>query len=55
MYLKVLKNSFKTQIKDYCILTGRSRSISSKYKVSRITFRFLANQGIFFGLKKATW
>jgi ribosomal protein S14 len=54
MYTKIFKNNFKSHIKNYCIITGRSRSVYTKFKVSRITFRDLANKGVIFGLKKAS-
>ena len=54
-YFKLIKNNFKSRIKNYCIISGRSRSINCKYKVSRINFRSLINEGVLFGLKKGTW
>ena len=62
IYLKLLinkkqklKNSYKTKIKNYCIISGRSRSIFKKLKVSRINLKILNNNGEIFGLKKITW
>jgi len=46
---------FKTKIKNYCIITGRSRGLYRKFKVSRITFRNIGIEGLFFGLKKSSW
>jgi ribosomal protein S14 len=54
VYFKLLKNCFKSTIKNYCIISGRSRGIYSKLRVSRIVFRRLNNKGFFFGIKKAT-
>ena len=48
-------NYFKTHIKNFCIISGRSRSIHKKFKVSRILLRELSSKGYFFGLKKASW
>jgi ribosomal protein S14 len=48
-------NSFKTHIKNFCIVSGRSRAIHKKFKVSRILLRELSSKGYFFGLKKASW
>lgn len=45
---------FKTKIKNYCIITGRSRGLYRKFKVSRIAFRDLGIEGLFFGLKKSS-
>jgi small subunit ribosomal protein S14 len=50
-----LNRSYKTKIKNFCVISGRSRSIVRKFKVSRIVFRILGSSGIFFGLKKASW
>jgi len=55
IYFKLLKNCFKSRIKNYCIISGRSRSIYSKLKVSRIVFKSLSNKGFFFGIKKISW
>jgi len=62
IYYAVLKKSFipkkdlyfKTSIKNFCIVTGRSRAIHKKFKVSRILLRELSSKGYFFGLKKAS-
>jgi ribosomal protein S14 len=48
-------NNFKTHIKNFCIISGRSRAIHKKFKISRIVLRELSNKGYFFGLKKASW
>jgi ribosomal protein S14 len=45
---------FKTHIKNFCIVSGRSRAIHKKFKVSRILLRKLSSKGYFFGLKKAS-
>jgi ribosomal protein S14 len=54
-FFKLLKNSFKTRIKTYCVVSGRSRGVYKKMRVSRICFRELGSKGLFFGLKKASW
>jgi len=46
---------FKTCVKNFCVISGRSRSIHKKFKVSRILLLELSNKGYFFGLKKASW
>lgn len=48
-------NLFKSRIKNYCVITTRSRGIVTNYKVSRIIFRELGSGGYFSGLKKASW
>lgn len=55
VYLHTIhKNSFKTRIKNYCILSGRARSVYKKVRISRIFLRKLGAEGFFFGLKKAS-
>ena len=46
---------FRTHIKNFCIVSGRSRAVHKKFKVSRILLIELSNKGYFFGLKKASW
>lgn len=48
-------NYYKTKIKNYCVISGRSRSVIRKFKVSRIFFRILGSKGYYFGLKKSSW
>lgn len=45
----------KIKIKNRCIFTSRSKSINKKMKISRITFRKLASEGLILGLKKSSW
>lgn len=54
-YYKIYNNHYKTKIKNFCVVTGRSRGIFQKLKISRIVFRLLGNEGLFFGLQKASW
>jgi len=49
-----LNIGYKNSIKNYCIVSGRSRSVYRKFKVSRIYFRYLGSKGLFFGLRKAS-
>lgn len=55
IYSVVNKNSFKTRVNNICVISGRSRSIHKKFKLSRILIRELSGQSLFFGLKKASW
>jgi ribosomal protein S14 len=41
--------------KSFCFFTKRTRSVFSKFKLSRITFRELASFGKINGLKKSSW
>jgi ribosomal protein S14 len=52
---ELVKNTFKSRIRNYCVVTGRSRGVFRKVRVSRICFRNLGSEGLFFGLKKASW
>ena len=42
-------------IRNYCIFSGRSRSVYTHLKISRILLRELGSKGLFFGLKKHSW
>jgi ribosomal protein S14 len=53
-FLSVQYSHFKTHIKNFCIISGRSRAVHKKFKVSRILLLELGNKGYFFGLKKAS-
>jgi len=53
-FLPTEYNYFRTHIKNFCIVSGRSRAIHKKFKVSRILLRELSSKGYFFGLKKAS-
>jgi ribosomal protein S14 len=47
-------SEFRTKIKNYCVISGRSKSIYRKFKISRIMLRTLGSKGLFFGLQKAS-
>nr|QFP99037.1 ribosomal protein S14 [Rhizaria sp.] len=49
------QNYFKNRIKNFCVISGRSKGVYRKFKISRIVLRELSAKGIFFGLKKASW
>lgn len=48
------KDSKITRIRNRCLITGRSRGIIRKYKISRITFRKLAHMGLIPGIRRAS-
>jgi ribosomal protein S14 len=52
---KLNRNSTLTRIKNRCVITGRARSVYSKYKMSRIIFRELASKGDLTGVIKSSW
>jgi small subunit ribosomal protein S14 len=52
---KLPRDSSPTRSHNRCLLTGRSRGVLRKFKVSRIMLRELALAGKIPGLKKASW
>jgi small subunit ribosomal protein S14 len=52
---KLPKNSSPTRLRNRCQFTGRSRGFLRKFKMSRLCFRELANQGFIPGIVKASW
>ena len=50
--LKILS---KTEIKRYCILSGRPRGVFKDFKLSRILLRKMGAKGFLSGLKKKSW
>lgn len=46
---------FSTRRVRRCELTGRSRGVYRKFRVSRIMLRELAHQGMIPGMRKASW
>ena len=49
------RDSSPTRSRNRCQLTGRSRGVLRKFKVSRIMLRELALAGKIPGLRKASW
>ena len=52
---KLPKNSSKVRLRNRCQFTGRSRGFLRKFKLSRLCFREMANQGLIPGIVKASW
>ncbi len=52
---KLPRDSSPTRSHNRCQLTGRSKGVLRKFKVSRIMLRELALAGKIPGLKKASW
>ena len=48
-------NSSKTRIRNRCEMTGRSRGVYRKMKLSRIALRELASAGHLPGVIKSSW
>ena len=49
------KPKFSSRAYTRCELCGRARAVYRKFKVCRICFRTLANEGKIPGVKKASW
>jgi small subunit ribosomal protein S14 len=52
---KLPRNSSPVRLRNRCQLTGRARGVLSKFKLSRLCFREMANQGLIPGVVKASW
>jgi small subunit ribosomal protein S14 len=52
---KLPKNSSPVRLRNRCQFTGRSRGFLRKFKLSRLCFREMANQGLIPGVFKASW
>jgi len=46
---------YKARAYTRCELCGRPRAVYKKFKICRICFRELANQGLIPGVRKASW
>jgi small subunit ribosomal protein S14 len=49
------KPKFKVRAYNRCEFCGRARAVYRKFKICRICFRTLANEGKIPGVKKASW
>jgi small subunit ribosomal protein S14 len=49
------RNSAKIRLKSRCEISGRSRAVYRKMKMSRIALRELGNKGLIPGLVKSSW
>ena len=49
------RNSTAARIRNRCEVSGRSRSVYRKMKMSRIALRELGSQGLIPGLVKSSW
>jgi small subunit ribosomal protein S14 len=49
------KPKFRVRTYTRCRLCGRARAVYRKFKVCRLCFRKLANEGKIPGVKKASW
>jgi small subunit ribosomal protein S14 len=49
------RNGNPTRVRNRCELTGRSRAVYRKFRLSRIMLRELGNKGLIPGLVKSSW
>ncbi len=49
------RNGNPTRVRNRCELTGRSRAVYRKFRLSRIMLRELGNKGLIPGLTKSSW
>lgn len=49
------RDASPTRVRSLCALTGRSRGVYRKFKISRLMLRELALQGKIPGMRKASW
>ncbi|MEE9403858.1 MAG: 30S ribosomal protein S14 [Algisphaera sp.] len=49
------RDASPTRVRNLCALTGRSRGVYRKFRLSRIKLRELALEGKVPGLRKASW
>jgi small subunit ribosomal protein S14 len=52
---KLPRNSSPVRLRSRCQLTGRSRGVLKKFKLSRLCFREMANSGLIPGVVKSSW
>ncbi|CAK7338450.1 unnamed protein product [Dovyalis caffra] len=52
---KLPRNSSFTRVRNRCVFSGRPRGVYQLFRMSRIVFRTLANQGVLNGIRKASW
>lgn len=52
---KLPRNSSKVRVRNRCQLSGRSRGVYRKFKLSRIALRELGSMGMIPGLVKSSW
>nr|QWK45008.1 ribosomal protein S14 [Analipus japonicus] len=52
---KMPRQSSLCRVHNHCVETGRSRSVLSFYKLSRLEFRRLASKGSLPGVRRSCW
>jgi small subunit ribosomal protein S14 len=49
------RDASPTRLTNRCVVTGRRRAFIRRFKLSRITFRELASNGMIPGVTKSSW
>src|SRR5579864_1418606 len=49
------RDASPTRVVNRCLVTGRRRAFIRRFKISRLTFRELASQGLIPGVTKSSW
>jgi small subunit ribosomal protein S14 len=52
---KMPRDSNPIRLRNRCQLTGRARGFLRKFKLSRLTFREMASNGLIPGVTKSSW
>ena len=52
---EVPRNGNPTRVRNRCELTGRSRAVYRKFRLSRVMLRELGNKGLIPGVTKSSW
>lgn len=52
---KMPRDSSIIRVRNRCSMTGRARGFLRKFKMSRLTFREMANMGMIPGVTKSSW
>jgi small subunit ribosomal protein S14 len=52
---EIPRNGNPTRVRNRCELTGRSRAVYRKFRISRIMLREMGNKGLIPGLTKSSW
>ena len=55
--LKLNKSSYKypTKLRNYCLFSGRSRSVYKQYKLNRVVLKSFINKGLISGSIKSSF
>jgi small subunit ribosomal protein S14 len=48
-------NSVSSRIHNFCVMTGRSKSVLKNFKISRLVFRDKASFSKIIGITKSSW